>query len=180
MFKKYAGLSLFLFLLIGCSSGGASSLDTNSTEVITKDSLNESNSESSTSLIPQTPSRETILAINRCIKSSDSAVSSLEFYFGSGEITSLYIEAVQQDLKLASTDCEEASLQAKTDDLKQLIWSIDDYVQSIQFTKLDVDLLNLSLLSGAETSWDPSFTPHFKEALALFLKKVSEFGITIS
>ena len=178
MSKKLVAIPLLVLILLGCSSGGSTEPDVSSNQAITDDSITESNSESSTTLVPQSPSRDTVLAVNRCIKSSSNALRDLNFFFTVGEIPSSYIEAVQEAMKLASTDCEEAALQAKTDGLRQLTAGVDHFLRSVDTAELNVQLFYLALLSEEDVAWDQVFTDSFRDALGLFLKTVFKFGIT--
>ena len=81
-------------------------------------------------------------------------------------------------MKLASTDCEEAALQAKTDGLRQLTAGVDHFLRSVDTAELNVQLFYLALLSEEDVAWDQVFTDSFRDALGLFLKTVFKFGIT--
>jgi hypothetical protein len=178
MAKNLVTLPLIILILIGCSSGDSTVPDDSSTQAITDDSITESNTESSTSLVTQSPSRETVLAVNRCIDSSDSAIYALDFFFSFGEISAS--DTVEEEFKVATEDCEEAALQVKTDGIKPLIASTDDFLFALRFAYADVLLVGLDLLVGKIPTWDQSKTTAVSDAAELFLQSVSEYGIAPS
>ena len=159
MTKKWVALPLLVLILIGCSSS-------------------ESNTESSTSLVAQSPSRDTVLAINRCIESSDDAIQGLEIFFSIGELTAS--DTIDKYMNIAVDDCEEAAIQAKTDDVKPLIAGIDDFLFDLRGASIKVLLVDMDLSAGKNPTWDQRETTSVRDAYELFLKSVSEFGITPS
>ncbi len=179
MFEKLILSPLLILILIGCSSGGSTPSDVSSTPVITEESVAESNSENNeVTPVLQELSRDTVLAVNRCIESSDSAIFGLDFYFSVGQIDSSDAAVVKKEMNLAVEDCEEAALQAKTDEVKPLIASIDDFLLSIRFAYSYVLLLDIDLLQGKDVTWDQSETDSVSDSAVQFLKSVSEYGIS--
>ena len=179
MFKKLIVSPILILLLIGCSSGGSTPSDISSTAVTTEKSVAESSSENSeVTPVSQELSRDTVLAVNRCIESSDSAIFSLDFNFSVGQIDSSDAAVVKKEMNFAIEDCEEAALQAKTDEVRPLIASIDDFLLSIRFAYSYVLLLDIDLLLGKNVAWDESETDSVSDAAVQFLKSVSEYGIT--
>ena len=157
MTKKWVALPLLVLILIGCSS-------------------TESNTESSTSLVPQLPRRDTVLAVNRCVDGSDGAIYGLEYFFSIGEFTAS--DTVHKYMKIAVDDCDEAALQARTDDVQPLVASIDDFLFALRGAAVKVLLVDIDLSAGKNPTWDQSETTSVRNAYELFLKSVSKFGIT--
>ena len=179
MFAKLIASPLLVLLLIGCSSGGSTLPDISSTQAISEGSITQSNSENSeVTSVSQSPSRDTVLAVNRCIESSESAINALDLFFSDGAILLYEVEPVQEAMTLASTDCEEAALQAKTDELRQLTAGIKLFLNDVNSTNVTVGLYYLVLLDGENAAWDQIHTDSFRDAIALFLKTTSKFGIT--